>query len=352
MHKRAYLVVFSFLFLQLSFVFSTHAQYLDVTAKPVKGADHISIFTEAGYDAKTCKGAGVERCQAIAWPKRGEPLRVINTLDLRLDGKPKTFLYVEYQRSNGQRVSGYVDAELTTLYDQKNTQAADKCKDCGAQVSNQDEKKQVRELQAALKTLKPKDPVPQVSGVKLSSRYNARCKNFITDEGKLGPWGQLAMKAFDAVDQPFKKEFGQSCFYEAMDVSDVCPNFKNFDMAKKKLFWAYVLASIAQDESSCDPNGRNHSAPNSIADGLFQLEYARHVRAGRDKKFCKTDRAYETTKMDFQLECTASILRDVHCKNNRRLTYHGGYWQELRKYPGKPDRNIVKLIKGFPSCRR
>jgi hypothetical protein len=348
----------------LSFSLVSFAQSIDVTAKPVRGADHISILSESGYDAKSCaaspmreneNGELVKRCEAVGWPKRGEPLRVINTVPLMYNGKHVTYLFVEYKRSNGQYVTGYVSADLTTLYDDYKTEAEEEpCKDCRSPLQAADKEiRQAQNLQRAIEQVEPKTPNPVVDKVKLSKNFDRACHNFITSDGKLGPWGLLGIKALGDVDRGYIKNTGRSCFYDDLIMNDLCPAFKKFTKSEKNLYWGHVLASIAMDESTCNPNAQNRKGTNGIADGLFQLEYSKTLRYHRDPDFCKAKEAYPTTKFDFQMECTASIIRDIHCERDRRLTYELGYWHKLRQPPReKKDRDIVALIKEFPLCKR
>src|SRR5690606_21225454 len=98
---------------------------------------------------------------------------------------------------------------------------------------------------------------------------------------------------------------------------------------------AFAFASIAMVESSCNPEATNKHGTNGRADGLFQLEYSKDLRrqSGRDKVFCRTRIPYKTSKLDFQIECSLSIIKDVHCGSSRirPLNWRGGYWEKLRQ---------------------
>lgn len=170
-------------------------------------------------------------------------------------------------------------------------------------------------------------------------RFSPLCSNFIDQHGQLGPWGTHLIKVIDEMDP--------SCFYNKMDVSDVCPKFSGFSLQKKKQFWAYVFASMATKESSCRPDAQAPGV-NGLADGLFQLEYDKSLRtiSGRDKKYCKSNVSTNTQDLNFQFECAASIFRDIHCRRDRSLANKGGYWHELNG----ADRKISELIKQFSGC--
>lgn len=188
---------------------------------------------------------------------------------------------------------------------------------------------------------KPEEPLillPLMSDVTV---FNRKCKNFIDETGKLGEWGDILVKAIDRV--------GSDCFYNKMEMGDTCKKFHLFDDKRKKQFWAYVFASIAQTESSCNPRARAPGA-NGIADGLLQLEYSRSLRSrsDRDEKFCKTNTPTNTQDITFQFECAASIFNDFHCgEPPRQLSSTEGYWERLRG----SNNTISKLIKKFPECK-
>jgi hypothetical protein len=179
--------------------------------------------------------------------------------------------------------------------------------------------------------------------VVLDSRFNARCRNFIDSGGDLGPWGKKIVSTIHNIEN-------NACFTSGALVEDLCPKYSSLSDEEKDLFWVWAYASIAQVESSCDTEAKNHNATYGRADGLFQLEYSRSLRrqSGRDAVYCRTTIPYPTTKVDFQIECTTSIIKDVHCSSEppRSLNWQSGYWHRLRG-----DGTITQKIRSFPLCK-
>ncbi|MES2769210.1 MAG: hypothetical protein V4596_08695 [Bdellovibrionota bacterium] len=187
--------------------------------------------------------------------------------------------------------------------------------------------------------------------------FNAMCSAFIQKNGELGPLGKKFIQAM--------KKVGWQYFDGgplSIDYSSVCPNYKNFSNAKKEYLQAWFGASMAQEESSCNPNESAKGA-NDIADGLFQMEFSAQQRkaAGRNPKFCPHT-GIDSKDITFQMECTASILKDINAKQNRGLTYRSGYWDKLRgtnvwtwtrKKTGKKHTVVPEIswhIMDFPGC--
>lgn len=205
---------------------------------------------------------------------------------------------------------------------------ANTCTDCSSDGTP-------KNISAITDVLKYKHGLPRIGRV-----YNQRCENFISRRGERGMWGDELLLAIDRV--------APKCMYEKMNVSSVCPKFKNFNQQMKENFWLYAFASIAQKESSCDPTVRVPGLPGRLADGLLQLEYEREWRAKaeRNPRWCKTNVAQDTQDITFQMECAVSIFNDTICAKNRSITNGNGYWQKLRY-----NRSISKMIKGFPACK-
>jgi hypothetical protein len=185
-------------------------------------------------------------------------------------------------------------------------------------------------------------PGPSLSIVTYDNQNQApaTCDNFINRNGELGAWGQRLIRA--------TKDVNQNCFYERIDFSGVCPNYSRFSQARKEQYIAFLFASIAAFESSCRPNAQVRGT-NDTADGLFQLEYSQRWRAnaGRNARFCATNRGVNTQDINFQMECAASIFSDHYCRSGRVVGARtGGYWQKLNRSNGL----ITRLARRFPHC--
>ena len=144
---------------------------------------------------------------------------------------------------------------------------------------------------------------------------------------------------------------GQRCFFEEVDFSQICPNFKEFEIDRKMQFYAFLFGVLAYDESSClaDAVGKG---VNDRADGLFQLEYSRDQRedAGRDPVFCATNRGVNSQSIPFQMECAASIFRDGYCR--RKLTPGKDFWYWHRLNGSSKNYPVTRVGRKFPFCRQ
>jgi hypothetical protein len=181
-----------------------------------------------------------------------------------------------------------------------------------------------------------------------------KCQKFIDDDGMVGDWGKIVMKAVEDV--------GPSCFYgdgksesSHIDYSDLCPNFNNFSPEKRKHFVVNIFAKIAMIESACNPNA-TAVGTNDTAVGLLQMEdsFRKRKGAGRDSRFCP----YVATDMKLpenNLRCGVSIMHDQLCgpsaepRSTKRAlnSFDVGYWQKLRK-----NREISQLVAKYPGCKK
>lgn len=177
--------------------------------------------------------------------------------------------------------------------------------------------------------------------------FSPKCKNFIKDDGSIGPWGQEWLKAMEDVDQ--KK--GRSCFSDEIDFGQRCKGFQAFTEEQKQHVWVWLWASIAQAESSCKPDAQTQGIWNerynryNIADGLVQLEHWTETRNGngRDKGFCPDN--WNSQEVSFQANCSSSIMADTQCGGY--LKDENSYWQKIRLDGGE----IWNLLKKHPLCK-
>jgi hypothetical protein len=169
--------------------------------------------------------------------------------------------------------------------------------------------------------------------------FAASCQNFVTPQGRPGPWGEHMLNAFRRV--------GEDCFYNQADFSRLCPNFQSFSRERKTEFLLFAFASLSMFESSCNRRQQTMGV-NDTADGLFQLEYSQSQRraAGRDSVFCSTRAPVNSQDLTFQAECTASIFRDGYCSRNNSVGEGSWYWQPLNRIT----RCSSRAIRNFPGC--
>lgn len=311
-----------FIFLIFSSVFSAT---WDATITPPNEAGEASVYTVPGFNWRTCRLT--EECRTIAWPKRGDRVKVLEGVEI----EGLRYYRLEYNSPKGKKI-GYVE-ESYLLF----TAGRPNC-----------EKRGIGEFLAATGDVlssffssraRPDVAVslPQLSDVRV---YSPKCKNFIDENGELGPWGVRLLNAFEEVDP--------ICFFDRIDVSNVCPNFKNFSRDRKGRWWNWLVLNKAQDEASCRVEAQA-AGVNGTADGLMQLEYSYALRkaSGRNPRYCRTEGPSDTQDLTFQFECTASIIKDEYCDKNRPLVNPRGYWQNLNR----ANRWIAQRAAEFPGCR-
>jgi hypothetical protein len=172
----------------------------------------------------------------------------------------------------------------------------------------------------------------------------ANCKNFLQSNGELGPWGKGLISGIE--------RSGVKCFYEDIDFSYLCPKYSDFSIVQKKQFLAFLFATIAHYESSCNKKARAQGV-NDIAVGLFQLEDSQRWRhkAGRPSPQCSPDKSVsDTYSTDFQLPCVAAMFSRQYCKSGKNPGKHSSYWHKLNP-SRKGDRKITSTVKRFPNCK-
>lgn len=193
---------------------------------------------------------------------------------------------------------------------------------------------------------------PGLNGV--GRHFNSSCTNFIKRDGSYGPWGQEMVKAMRDVEAAKGKSIFFGSGPSAIKFGQRCKNtryFQSLSRGQQEHIWVWLWASIAQAESSCNPNVDARGIWNprfgryNKADGLFQLEYHTSTRNanGRDRRFCP-DRT-NTKAITFQMQCAASIMADNQA--GEYVKDSGSYWQKLRLNGGQ----IFNLLRRHPLCR-
>ncbi|MCC6137614.1 MAG: hypothetical protein IT287_03215 [Bdellovibrionaceae bacterium] len=171
----------------------------------------------------------------------------------------------------------------------------------------------------------------------------AKCKDFINEDGNLGPWGKELIAAIERV--------GTDCFYESDVFNDTCPNFKSFSKEKKQQFLAYFWASISHTDPEYMSKTKDmrcstqavHQYPGGETRGLMFLEGHQNIRRMRGPH-CKGSKE-EVVNVGFQMRCSASMFSQMHC-NGKKTAFKRSYWVSLRK-GGAQD-----TAKKFPGCTK
>jgi hypothetical protein len=159
-----------------------------------------------------------------------------------------------------------------------------------------------------------------------------RCEKFFDNKGELGPWGDSVIKAIKKLPPEEQK---LSFFSNTIpDMNFICPQFSQFSNDLKLKFWAWTFASIAWQESSCQPTNISQGI-NCRAIGLLQLEDTRELRKSRGPN-CGVLSVMEPNE---NLSCGVEILHQqllgsngTYFKNigTGELFWQSSYWQHLR----------------------
>ena len=155
----------------------------------------------------------------------------------------------------------------------------------------------------------PKETNPYQT-VKLPKTFNKKCQSFIKTDGTYGTWGTY-------ISDYIKKD--ESLFFSPdllgmQSVPRTCPNWGKIDDKTKMQFWVWMMASIAQVESSCLTTAVNTGVVPNSSDrprGLFQLPTLRKSRSWRGEN-CKFPTGHlNTTKAKNNILCSMDIMKEI-----------------------------------------
>lgn len=217
----------------------------------------------------------------------------------------------------------------------------------------------------------PNPPVPLADEFALKGVEDG-CDKFLNDKGEAGEWGKIILKKMNSLSEKQMKESFLS--NDIPDMPFVCPRFHEFSDELKKKFWVWTFASIAWEESSCNP-GASAAGINCKAVGLLQLEDSSRLRRGRGDS-CEVP---SVTAPQNNLACGVDILSAQlqgtksdyfrATKATGELFWKSSYWLHMR-IKGKDEqreatkRKLIKsvmtdnqkpdiktLVMRFPYCR-
>ncbi len=208
------------------------------------------------------------------------------------------------------------------------------CNDCGKTLlsdnSNQFASKSVE--------LIPKSLVPIIPDAK---NWNPRCTKFIDETGRLGEWGQHLYESLrtDSFSTYFRTDVISDMPVMCSKIADV-----EVDESEQKMFWIYLVASMAMSESSCNPkidvNGLfdEEKGEYRIASGLLQLH------KGNTKSYgCKK---IDTLNALDNLSCGITILEKQLSKEAQIFVKPGRtYWQVLHN--NKSGKKVKRLMQPY-----
>ena len=190
--------------------------------------------------------------------------------------------------------------------------------------------------------------------------FNEKCTSFIDTRGINGEWGDII---FDYIDE---KGGANSLFLDdevrGMTAQPrTCPNWYNLNTAQRKKFWVWMMASIAQVESSCGTDQVNTGIVPNSADrprGLFQLNTLKKNRQWRGDNCKFPSGAKDTNIPRNQIRCSMDIMHELlkgkrgEYKSSGRIFPTNSYWEKLRPEHSSTGGPIGELIRKFPPCDR
>jgi hypothetical protein len=174
------------------------------------------------------------------------------------------------------------------------------------------------------------------------TRLPSACNAFITRSGALGPYGQLVAREISRYDVYFSPH---------NRIEQICPNFHNFrSRAEKTQFWVWVYASLAAQESSCDPNQSAPPTmnPNGVAVGLLQMEKRTDLRRSRDIAYHGNYCSGNPYAPAVNIRCSARIMAGLLSKQQGLYARNRAqYWGPLQS-----NRNNMtkKSIAQYQAC--
>jgi hypothetical protein len=164
---------------------------------------------------------------------------------------------------------------------------------------------------------------------------NQACVNFIGADGSFGPWGSYLMGRINPKEHPQLFSGTQS------DLGKVCPNFSRMNEREKKNFWVWVIAAMANYESSCRERIQARGV-NGIAAGLLQMHKGKeHVYGCR--------RGIDSLKARDNLECGLTILNNDLRRTGMLFPRNRNYWEVLRPHT-RPGQRTLKLVREYRPC--
>jgi hypothetical protein len=177
-------------------------------------------------------------------------------------------------------------------------------------------------------------------------------QKFITQDGRLGPWGQYAMTQMNEHRDVYENPQGPR------DTLQYCPRYNSFEADQRKQFWTWFFLSLASPESSCRATAQNHQAPNGTALGLFQLESPACRRVGFNFSSQDLLNPYKNIQCAVALFAQEMRNRDsIMVGHSRDRT--GTYWGPLRNDDHNLRRggdirganHLRSLLSDFDACK-
>ncbi|PIP90443.1 MAG: hypothetical protein COW01_10080 [Bdellovibrionales bacterium CG12_big_fil_rev_8_21_14_0_65_38_15] len=189
--------------------------------------------------------------------------------------------------------------------------------------------------------------------------FNPACQSFIKADGSYGEWGKY-ITDYISGNEKRKNDFFSNAILGMESAPKTCPNWGTLSEAAKMKFWVWMMSSIAQVESSCDP--RQINLDRNVPDiynrpvGLFQLNEKNSrtkPRRWRGDNCNFPDGTEATMDPRNNTLCAIGIMYHYvksprgQYSSQRKIFPTNSYWEKLRSGTGGP---IGQLIRQYPPC--
>tara|TARA_R110000868_G_scaffold14661_4_gene67856 strand:- start:7231 stop:8022 length:792 start_codon:yes stop_codon:yes gene_type:complete len=188
--------------------------------------------------------------------------------------------------------------------------------------------------------------------------FNPACKSFIRDNGSYGPWGTIIKDYIVAKGGASSRFFADSL--PGMESAPrTCPNWGRLSENEKMKFWVWMMASIAQVESSCNNRSVNTGRvpnPSDRPRGLLQLNTLRSERQWRGPNCRFPSGAEATYNASNNLKCGMDIMDELlkgssgEYRANGKIFPTNSYWEKLRPNHSSNGGPIGRLVRRYPPC--
>ncbi len=192
--------------------------------------------------------------------------------------------------------------------------------------------------------------------------FNPACRNFIAANGSYGTYGKYIVDYINSKGGSTSRFFSDAM--PGMDGSQpmTCPNWGRLSDAAKMKFWVWMMASISQVESSCNPASVNTGSVPNAADrprGLFQLNTLNtraSPRGWRGDNCNFPSGAAATANPKNNTLCAMGIMDELlkgragEYRSSGRIFPTNSYWEKLRPNHSSNGGPIGKLARQYPPC--
>lgn len=189
--------------------------------------------------------------------------------------------------------------------------------------------------------------------------FNSDCTSFIRSNGTYGPWG-VTIRDYIVAKGGADSRFFSDALPGMESIPRTCPRWGQLSEQEKMKFWVWVMASIAQVESSCNTRSVNLGRvpnPNDRPRGLFQLNTLKSNRSWRGPNCGFPSGAENVYNATNSIKCSMDIMDELlkgqsgEYKSNGKIFPTNSYWEKLRPNHSSNGGPIGRLIRQYAPCQ-